>query len=546
MLKFLSVKNYAIIDDLSIDFGKGFNVFTGETGAGKSIIIGALTFLFRGRSDASIIKTGKDKAVIEGVFETDDKDVIDTLNDNDIDYDGELIIRRTISKEKGSSIKINGSSVTLSFLSALSDRLFDIHSQRDSIYLLDPKRQLNLIDRFAGTDMTSYKVKYDNFRKIQKEISDMESTELSDREIEFIRFDLQELESAGISIEEEDELAQKEKMYANFRLYTEIQQLIANLYDSDGGIKESLYELISRTDIQDEFIISKREAIDNIYYSLDDTIEQLKTYLSRLSDEPVDIDSIQERQYVYSKLKRKHKTDTEGLIRLKADLKSRIDLYSDRDQILAEMRNRLNTAYNELLEAAGELSSIRRKASDELQMKVHEHTSDLLLPNCRFEIELKPKEPSANGADDIEFMVSMNKGEVLKPLRNTASGGELSRLMLALKTVFASLNSVELMVFDEIDTGVSGKVAKAVGLKMSAIAKSVQVICITHLAPVAAFSDAHFFIYKEDDGEHSATKVKELNDENKITELALISSGSDDEKSRIAAAELYKEAQSLK
>ena len=296
--------------------------------------------------------------------------------------------------------------------------------------------------------------------------------------------------------------------------------------------------------IDDASILKEKEAITNIYYDLDEHINKLEEILNSLNGDYIDIEAIEERLYTYTKLKRKHKCDIDGLLNLKDELANKIAAYEDKDRVLNEKKNELNKA-KELAYKEGEiLHTIREKQASKLETAIAKETNDLLLKNCLFKVSInKLNELNSKGIDDVEFYVTMNKGEDLKPLKNVASGGEISRLMLALKSVFANISDTDLLILDEIDTGVSGNVALAVGLKIAKIAKNSQIICITHLSPVAACANTHYLIYKEDDKNSTNTKVKKLNLDEIYQELASISNTDKNVKAIDAAKELYKNAQ---
>lgn len=547
MLKSLSIKNYAIIDELSIDFESGFNVFTGETGAGKSIIVGALSFLLKGKSDTSIIKTGKDKAIIEGIFVVKDKALIDVLKEQDIEVDDEIIVKRVISRDNRNSIKINESNVTLSFLTDLFSKYVDIHSQKDNHFLFSRSNQLSLLDRFSNNEnlLIEYREEFNNYKKLKNEYDDLVNNTYNEKEIEYYHFDLKELEDADLSLDEEAELEEKEKLFKSKEKYIEALNNAIALYDNNYGIKENLYNLYNTIDLDDDKISELSSNIQDIYYRLDENVDALKDMLESLTDGGIDIEYLQERLYLYSKLKRKHKTDTEGLLRIKDDLKQKISLFEDKDNVLNEKKKELETSFSKAKNLALKLHETRIAAGKALIHEVTKEANDLLLNNIVFKIGFNEIEFNEFGKDEVEFMVSLNKGEDIKPLRNVASGGEVSRLLLALKVVFAKLSNTDLLLLDEIDSGVSGKVALAVGEKISKISKAVQVLCITHLAPVAACADAHYQIYKEDDIASTHTNVKKLAKDEIINELAIISNTSTDPKALAAAKELYNNCQKI-
>ena len=544
MLKSLYIKNYAIIEELELSFSDGFTVFTGETGAGKSIIVGALSYLIKGKADPSVIRRGADKAIIEGIFSIEDY-MKEALDEADIDYDDELIIRRVISADNHNSIKINQCSVTLAFLTSLFEEHIDIHSQKDSQYLLNKKNHLTLLDRYVKQEdlFDQYRTSYREYKKAESQYKELLNNTYSERELEFYRFDLNELEEAKFDLEEEDDLLSKEKRYKSAEKYIMTLNSAIEIFDGDAGIKEQLSTLIRGLNLDDEVVNDVKDKIENIYYDLNDQTDRLKQILSSFGDEDLNIEYIEERLYTYSKLKRKHSTDTQGLLDKLNELKEKIAFFDDREYVLAEKKKELDQLYQKALAMAKKIHEIRAEKAKSLQDEVVRHANDLVLPNTVFEIVLNPVDLNSNGIDDVEFYIAMNKGEMPKPLKNAASGGEISRLMLALKAVFNAYSATSLAIFDEIDTGVSGKVALAIGQKIADIAKSTQVLCITHLAAVAACAKEHFYIYKNDEAGYTNTSVKQLNQDEIINELAMISTSENSKAALDAARQLYKTAQ---
>lgn len=545
MLKSLRIKNYAIIDDLSIEFDKGFNVFTGETGAGKSIIVGALSFLLKGRSDSSIIKKDKDKAIIEGVFEIDDKSLKEKLDEQDIDYDNELIVKRVISKDNKNSIKINESNVTLNFLTELLSNYVDIHSQKDSQFLFNKNNQLYLLDKYSKNEdlLSKYKDAYKTYKDLNNEYDSLLNDTFNEREIEFFKHDFDEINEANLSIDEENKLEELEIRLKSSEKYLNVLNNSINIYEKDSGLKEQFYDLVNSLTLSDEKIENIKNDLSSLYYSLDDKMSELSDILNSFDDEELNIEKIEERLYTYAKLKRKHKCDVEGLLKIKDELANKIALFEDRDTILNKKKKEVDDAYNKALDIANKIHESRVNNALKLEKDIKKETSDLMLENCNFKIQINEIELNSNGIDDVEYYVSMNKGEDLKPLKNVASGGEISRLMLALKSAFAKVSNTDLLILDEIDTGVSGKVGLAIGEKIAKIAKSHQVLCITHLASVAACGDSHYYIYKDDENGVTNTHIRKLNNDEIINELASISNTSTNDTALNAAKELYQTAQ---
>ena len=543
MLKSLYIKNYAIIDELNIEFAPFFNVFTGETGAGKSIIVGALTFLIRGKADPGIIKNGQDKAIIEGVF-TVDETMNELLKEAEIDHDGEIIVRRVISRDNHNSIRINQMSVTLNFLSQLFADHIDIHSQKDYQYLLNKHNHLYLLDRYVNEETLykEYSKAFAKYQELQKEYKELSEDTYNEAELEYYRFDLQELKDAELNVEEEEQLLQKEARYKSQEKYIEMLSSVLDLYDGDNGVKERLSMIIKELNVSDELIDTVREDLDNAYYQISDDFDKLKELYSTF-DEELNIDQIEQRLYAYSRLKRKHDLDVKGLIGKQKQLEEKIAFFLDKDNVLNAKKKECDEAYEKAHALAQQIHEKRSVKAKELEELIRSQCDDLLLNNVVFDIRIEETEMNAKGIDDVEFYIALNKNEEPKPLRNIASGGEISRLMLALKSVFTSISEVFLVIFDEIDTGISGKTALAVGQKIARIADNKQVICITHLPSVAACADAHYYIYKEDDLLETRTMVRKLDHDEIIKELAYISSLDDSPSALQAAEQLYLTAQ---
>lgn len=547
MLKRLRIKNYAIIDDLSIDFCNGYTVFTGETGAGKSIIVGALLCLKGGRADTSFVKTGEQKAVIEGVFETNNK-IKKILDEKDIETeDDQIIIRRTITKEGKSSIHINDNSVTLSFLNELFSDDIDIHSQKENAYLLNSKRHLSLLDAYADDkeEYSDYLKAYECYFKRKKALEKFLNKDNNINDLDYYKFSLNEIESANLSIEEEIELQEKERKFKNLQKNMQSYQEIISLYENDHGLKELLFDLKravgDNEDLHDVF-----EKINDIYYGLEEEMINIKSYYESYEISEEEINHIEERLYVINKLKRKYKLDIEGILNYKIELEEKITQFENRESYIINEEKEIAKLKKIASDLASKLSIHRKKKAIVLENEVINELNDLLLNNVQFKVSFNNKELSNNGVDDVEFLISLNKGEDLKPLAKVASGGEISRVMLGLKVIFTRLNNTSLVVFDEIDNGVSGQVAFTVGKKMHEISSYCQVLTITHLAPVAAFASKHLFIYKNDDSGKTSTHIRELDDNERINELAMISSSMVNSQTKAAALELRERAKQCK
>lgn len=546
MLKRLNIKNYAIIKDISIEFSKGFNVFTGETGAGKSIIVGALLCLAGQRADSSVVKTGSDKSVIEGIFDINDKYAA-LLTDASIDFDDELIVRRVINKDGKNSIFVNDNSVTLNFLNKLFKDDIDIHSQKENFYLLNANNHLRLLDIYAEDRdiLEEYHELFNVYDKRKKEFDSFLEEDFNLRDLDYFKYSLEEINNANLSIQEEEDLLNREKYYKSFKKDMERVRIALSLYNDDRGIKDLLYEL-RRSIADNELLKSSYDVINDLYYSLEDEMNNVSNTFESFDLSEEEINHIEERLYEINRLKRKYQTDIKGILELKAELIIKINKFEDRENYIQKETEIIEKLKEKAFKKAKDLSKIRKEKALQLEKNVIKELHDLLLSNVQFKIDFQDKNMSFDGIDDVEFMISLNAGESLKALNKVASGGEISRVMLGLKTIFTRLNNTSLVVFDEIDNGVSGKVAFTVGKKMHDIAKDTMVIAITHLAPVAAFADNHLYIYKSDSDGITSTTIKKLNDEEIISELAMISSSIINGQTKTAAQELIERANSCK
>ncbi len=544
MLKSMHIKNYAIIDDLQIDFADRFVVFTGETGAGKSIIVGALTCLCGERADTAFVGKKGDKAIIEGVFDINER-MLNILEENDfaIDLSDDLIIRRTIAKDGKNTIRINDTAVTLNFLSRLLKEEIDIHSQKENAFLLNAKKHLGLLDRYSDDTkmLKDYQTLYHDWYQEKKNFDAYLKTDYNLSDLEYFKFVLEELNAAKLDIDEEEELQKSEKRYKSAQKHLDILERIKYLADGDEGIKTKLYDLRKLLGEIDE-LHEVFNTINDIYYTLDDQLSSIDDFYKQYDISPEEINQIEERLYTINRLKRKYGKNVAELLQYQDELSTKIKQFENREEYIELSQKRINELYDKAYNAANKLSKIRKAAAKNLETKIIAELHDLMLPNVSFQVDFKEKELSEDGIDNIEFLISLNRGEDLKPLVKVASGGEISRVMLGLKTIFSALNQTSLLVFDEIDSGVSGKVAFTIGQKMATIAKQAQVLAITHLAPVAAFADQHLFIYKTDDKDQTTTHIRELSYEERIKELAIMASSVSDKAALDAAQKLIEKA----
>lgn len=539
MIEQLSVKDYVLFKSCIIDFTDGMSVITGETGAGKSLLIDAIGYLSGNRIKSNVIRNGKDKAILSMVLTSNEK-VNAILEENGFEVDDQVIISRTILNNNKSTVRINQQITTLSFVRKIVNLLVDIHSQMDTYRLMDTSVQMELLDSYAKTmDLkASVKEAYVQYSNVLHELETLKNEEFSDAELEFLTTQLDEIENANI---QEDELdALNDQIHEATSWYKNSEDLSSCLYeiDKENGALDSLYTLYKQAS-KSPILNDYEESFKNLYYSLQSVDEELKHMRDIHSNDSLDLDSLQSRQYLIKKLYRKYGGSYTSLMESKKSITDKIDRIIHRQDVFDKLEKEKEESFTAYMKLAKALSLKRKACFKELESKVMEHCKDLMLENARFMISCMEKKPSSNGIDDIEFLVSMNLGQDFSSLSASASGGELSRLMLALKVVFQASNGIETIIFDEIDTGVSGKVALAMGAKMKALSKNYQVLCITHLASVAVYANTHYLVNKKAPASETITSVQELDQDKTIQELAVMTSGEASQKAKESMQDLW-------
>ncbi len=540
MIEQLSVKDYVLFKSCIIDFTDGMSVITGETGAGKSLLIDAIGYLSGNRIKSNVIRNGKDKAILSMVLTSNEK-VNAILEENDFEVDDQVIISRTIlNNNNKSTVRINQQITTLSFVRKIVNLLVDIHSQMDTYRLMDTSVQMELLDSYAKTmDLkASVKEAYVKYSNVLHELETLKNEEFSDAELEFLTTQLDEIENANI---QEDELdALNDQIHEATSWYKNSEDLSSCLYeiDKENGALDSLYTLYKQAS-KSPILMDYEESFKNLYYSLQSVDEELKHMRDTHSNDSLDLDSLQSRQYLIKKLYRKYGGSYTSLMESKKSITDKIDRIIHRQDVFDKLEKEKEESFTTYMKLAKALSLKRKEVFSQLESKVMEHCKDLMLENARFMISCMEKKPSSNGIDDIEFLVSMNPGQDFSSLSASASGGELSRLMLALKVVFQASNGIETIIFDEIDTGVSGKVALAMGAKMKALSKNYQVLCITHLASVAVYANTHYLVNKKVSASETITNVQELDQDKTIQELAVMTSGEASQKAKESMQDLW-------
>lgn len=553
MLQKLSISNYALIASLSVDFDNGFTVITGETGAGKSILLGALGFLLGNRADTNILFDDTKKCIVEAVFVFENERLKSFFEENDIDYEDECIIRREINPQKKTRAFINDTPVSLQLLKELGSQLVDIHSQHDSLLLCNPDFQLALLDDAADNNglLLEYKNLYRNYVSAKNELTKLRQKSCNNvEENDYLKFQLDELVKAELVEGEYDELAQRIEFLEN---QEEINRLLAESINVMENDEHSLLDGINALLYNVEKLRRYIPELDSMVERLDSTKIELKDIcadLNDLQDDSRDISTLemlQERFNLIQRLMMKHHiNDYSQLLQLKEDIRCKVEEFSNIDEIIADKEKEVKKLESVLFEKASELSGRRHKTKLDFEKDVTAIIRLLAMPYGVFDIKIeKTKELTLNGTDEITFMFSANKGYAPENMAKAASGGELSRLMLAIKSIAARNNYIPTLVFDEIDTGVSGEVASKLGDIMKEMGMTLQIVSITHLPQIASKALNHFFVYKTvvDDKTHS--NVKLLTYEERVTEIAKMLSNAEITDEAMNAAKVLLQSCSL-
>ncbi|QRG87388.1 DNA repair protein RecN [Bulleidia sp. zg-1006] len=537
MLEHLYIQNFILIDRLELDFPMGFSAITGETGAGKSIFLDALSLLQGQKASSTMVS--KDKAIIEASFSLDSKSPIASfLQENGFDIEEDsFTITREIAASGKSSARVNHRVVPLSFLHTLVESQLDIHGQKDSAYLLQKTRHLYLLDEYGRLHAQKKAVKeaYENYKQALKEKEDFLNTKLGEEELDFYQFQLQELEEANLQQGEEEKLKQLEKQAKEMKKSAQDYLSLFEYYDSESS--NSLYQTMKLVDVL-KGVDESQEKIHEAYETLVDGLEEIRDQLNPDFFDEEEMNQIEERLFLIQRFKRKYGPRLEDVLHYQKDLAEKLANYGEQEFHLKKLDEKINFYFKEYSSKANHLSEKRHQIAKSLEKEVLQQLKDLELPYAQFEVLFKDIEGNSTGIDDVEFYVSMNKGEKLSSLTKVASGGELSRFMLALKIIFTKLQGIQTIVFDEIDTGVSGHVATAIGEKMALLSKDCQVFSVTHLAQVASLAHHQFLVSKSVHQEKTTTKVHLLNQEERASELAYLFSGNRSEKAIEAAKEL--------
>ena len=537
MLRELHIKNVAVIESATVQFDNGFQTLTGETGAGKSILIDSISMALGSRSSRDLIRTGAEFASVDLVFETDNTEILNKLNDLGIECeDSTILIGRKIFVDGKSKCMINGRLTPLNIVKEAGELLLTIHGQNDNQSLLSPKSHIHFVDEYAGNSeiLANYKEQYKKVKDIEEELSALNTDDAEkERLTELLSFQVDEINSAKLKAGEEDELEERKSFLQNAE---EIAEASNGAYfalhggdESDNGACDLLADALKRLERVKDFdskLSQYYETLSSVMADIDDVTNELRGYKDSIDYSSRELDETEDRLSLIFNLKRKYGNSIEEILEYGRKSAERLSAIEKSDERRTELEDNLKKEKNELLERAQALTKSRVDAALKLQESVMNELLDLDMQKMRFSVSVSPKTNcEKDGMDDVEFLISANPGEELKPLSKIASGGEMSRIMLAMKSVLSDSDMVETLIFDEIDTGVSGRAAQKIAEKMGMLSKKRQLLCITHLAQIAAMADYHYLIEKNSDADSTKTTVTQIEGDERKCELARIIGG---------------------
>ena len=541
MLEHLHIRNVALIKESEISFGDGLNILTGETGAGKSMIIDSLQFALGGRAGKDFLRHGEKQAAVEALFSVQSQALTEKLAENGIvpEEDGTLLITRTLSEAGKSVCRINGSTVTVGMLKEIAEDMIDIYGQHEHQSLLNPVKHIRLLDRFCGAGfgeaMEEYKNSRQSLKDLEKQLTILIGDE-SQREqrMDMLLFQKEEIEAAELQEGEEDALLEQKKRLSSMeRLIRLTGESVTLLYDGDDRAPSACDQLgdalakLQEAAEYDAALSPLADALADGYAAVEDCARELKREAEKQEADPEELERIEERLQLFYKLKRKYGGSIEAVLEFYEKAVQELEFLSNSSEKAAELSAKKAAEEKRLSALAETLTARRRATAEQVEEQIETALHDMEMKHARFHIQIEEKADwGADGKDKVEFLISANAGEPLKPLAKIASGGEMSRVMLALKTVLVDADEIGTFIFDEIDTGVSGRTARRVGEKMRFLGGKRQLLCITHLPQIAAAGDHHFKVYKEDDQVGTISRIRRLTDEERVAEIAGMISGS--------------------
>jgi len=550
MLKVLRVKNLALMEDLTIDFDNGLTVVTGETGAGKSMIVEAIATLSGSRMEDVLIRSGKNFAEVTGIFGAKSS-VLKRLKKSGIEVDSDLIIRRKIERNKRQHAYINDQIVSLNLLKEVAQEMIDLIGQYENQSLFYAKNHLLLLDSFAGLDdlKVEYNKNYDEYRHLQTKLENLlETMRQKDEKMDYLKYQIAEIEKANLQPDEEEKLAsEKELLLSSEKRSLLSTQIITSLYEADGSVIENLTKIKKLFDDlcnYDHNLNKMNERLEASISSIDDVYREISSYQSQIEFSQQRLDDVLDKLDVINKIKKKYGKTLQEINNFLGSIKKELMLIETQDEELNNIKERIVEVEQKITSQAEELSIQRRKAAGTLRKRILELLLQLGMKKADFEIRLTNRDICENGKDDVEFYISTNPGEELKPLRKIASGGEVSRITLSLKTLLSSIDQIPTIIFDEVDTGISGRIAEAVGHLLAKVSKQHQIICITHLPQISVFADNHILVQKEIKDKETFTRIVKLDREMRKLEIARMLGGKEiTEKTMEHAAEFLEKGQ---
>lgn len=537
MIKELYMKNCALIEELRVDFGSKLNILTGETGSGKSIVLEGLNLCLGGKYDRSFLRKDCDRGLVELLIYTDNQKVEDLLNEYSIPYsDKELLVSRSIFEDGKSTTKLNGRSIRLADLRTIMMTIVDIHSQHQNQALYNRDVHLEFLDLYGKDSLKDIKSKYDaSYKKYTDikskilELNDNMTERELEREVDLLKYQIDEIEKANLDVDEYEILKVKYKKYSN---QDKINTAILTSYDllksGDLGVEDRIGKSLSALGpVADYDIVLEDfvEGLENIMYQLEDLDASMRSYIDKNEYNPQILEEIQLRMDFINTMKRKYGDKIEDILDYKIEMKQRLYNIENREERKLALLKEQEKIEEDLEKIGGELTSSRMKVANLLEESLLKELESLNMKNTKFKVIFNKVGYTSSGCDDVEYYVSFNLGENLNPLNKVASGGEMSRFMLAFKKILSDVDKIETMIFDEIDTGISGRAAQVVGEKLAEMAKHKQLICITHLPQIAAFADDHYYIEKNVENERTFTSIRNLSYQDRQEEIARLISG---------------------
>jgi len=536
MLQKLSISNYALIDNLEITFDKGLNILTGETGAGKSIILGALSLILGQRAESRFFFNQQKKCVIEGSFRIGDFHLKQFFEDNDLDYEAETVLRREISADGKSRAFVNDTPVNLNSLKTLGERLIDIHSQHATLEINDPEFQLLVVDAVAKHDelLNDYRSKFRSYKKASSKLQQLiDESDKAKADLDYFQFQFDELEKANLHENEQEQLEQE--LYALNNAGEIKRNLLGAYYLMHEGEASAIIQLheaghqLSSLEKFNPVITELHQRLNSALIELKDIAAEIESIEQRTQINEARAEEINTRLSLVYNLQKKHRVNSNaGLLALQDELSDKIQQAVFGDEAIEKLRLQIQTDKKELEELAATLSANRKKVIPEIEKQVLQSLNEMGMGNAAMRIEMASESQerlTINGIDEVKFMFNANKGHALAEMSKVASGGELSRLMLSIKSIIAQNTALPTIIFDEIDTGVSGEVANKVGQIMEKLADNLQVITITHLPQIASKGNSHYFVFKDEKGATTYTRIKQLDEQERILEIAKMLSG---------------------